>query len=84
MPFCCALGPRPVNRSGRWVVIGAGSRWCGVIRSQADPRHQSLAHEHLTPAQPTDVAPVLLLHGLGATSATWCQSADCSQRPDTA
>jgi hypothetical protein len=41
----------------------------GVLHPQADPRHQSLAHEHLTP-QPTDVAPALLLHGLGATSAT--------------
>ena len=55
--------------TGLSPALGVGG--AGVVRPQADPRSESLAHEHLTPAQPRDLSPVLLLHGLGATSATW-------------
>jgi pimeloyl-ACP methyl ester carboxylesterase len=55
--------------TGLSPALGVGG--AGVLRPKADPRRQSLAHEHLTPAQSTDDAPVLLLHGLGATSGTW-------------
>jgi hypothetical protein len=68
--LACWVNARSTEAAaGLSPALGVGG--AGVLRPQADPRHQSLAHEHLTPAQPTDVAPVLLLHGLGATSATW-------------
>ena len=55
--------------AGLSPALGVGG--AGVLRPQADPRTEPLAHEYLGPAEPTDLAPVLLLHGLGATSATW-------------
>jgi pimeloyl-ACP methyl ester carboxylesterase len=55
--------------AGLSPALGVGG--AGVLRPQADPRTEPLAHERLGPAEPTDLAPVLLLHGLGATSATW-------------
>ena len=55
--------------AGLSPALGVGG--AGVVRPQADPRSEPLAHEHLGPAEPIDLAPVLLLHGLGATSASW-------------
>ena len=58
--------------AGLSPALGVGG--AGVLRAQADPLVEPLAHEHLGPAEPTELAPVLLLHGLGATSATWLQA----------
>lgn len=53
--------------------LGIGGR--AVARPQLDPSHRQLAHEHLTPDGPRGSAPpaetLLLLPGLGGTSATW-------------
>lgn len=50
------------------IGIGGG----GVIRSQLDPRTHQLVHEHLEPDVPGRAGdPIVLLHGLGATVATW-------------
>jgi pimeloyl-ACP methyl ester carboxylesterase len=43
----------------------------GIVRPQTDPRTRPLAHEHLSPAEQRDGETLVLLHGLGATSATW-------------
>ena len=56
---------------GMLPALGLGGR--AVVRPQVDPNTRPLAHEHLTPAE-GDVPmpmPMLLLHGLGGTSATW-------------
>ena len=68
--------------TGMPPALGIGGR--AVLRPQLDPRTAQLAHEHLTPpasadgpaSMPTPVpvpvpVPVLLVPGLGGTSATW-------------
>ena len=50
-------------------ALGVGGG--GLVRAQHDPRSRPLAHEHLLPADESDPVPIVLLHGLGATSATW-------------
>lgn len=47
---------------------GAGIGGIGLVRPQHDPRHAPLAHRHLGADAGEQV---LLLHGLGVTSATW-------------
>lgn len=47
-------------------ALGIGG--AGVIRPQHDPRTRPLAHEHYGPSSGE---PIVLLHGLGATAATW-------------
>lgn len=47
-------------------ALGIGG--AGIIRPQIDPRTRPLTHEHFGPHGGT---PMLLLHGLGATAATW-------------
>jgi pimeloyl-ACP methyl ester carboxylesterase len=68
---------------GRWLAarhaeaaaglppaLGVGGG--GVVRAQTDPRTRPLAHEHLPPVEGLVARePMVLLHGLGATSATW-------------
>lgn len=49
--------------------LGLGGR--AVVHPQVDPHTRPLAHEHLTPAEGGVPMPMLLLHGLGGTSATW-------------
>lgn len=53
-------------------ALGVGGG--GVVRPQIDPRTQPLAHEHLAPPEAQDDVPLVLLHGLGATSATWIEA----------
>lgn len=60
-------------------ALGMGG--AAVIRVQGDPRRRDLFHVHAgpgtdaapagTPAKQTQHAPIVLLHGLGATSASW-------------
>ncbi|CCG02870.1 putative Esterase [Blastococcus saxobsidens DD2] len=47
-------------------ALGIGG--AGIIRPQIDPRTRSLAHEHFGTSASD---PLVLLHGLGATAATW-------------
>lgn len=47
-------------------ALGIGG--AGIIRPQLDPRTRSLGHEHLGTSTGD---PLVLLHGLGATAATW-------------
>ena len=47
-------------------ALGIGG--AGIIRPQIDPRTRSLAHEHFGTS---GAEPLVLLHGLGATAATW-------------
>ncbi len=62
-------------------ALGVGG--AAVLRPQTDPRRTVLAHEQfgqLTPASsatstPHSQAPVVFLHGLGATSSTWAPAA---------
>lgn len=42
-----------------------------VVRAQRDPRRHPLAHHHLGPALTGDPEVIVMLHGLGATSAVW-------------
>jgi pimeloyl-ACP methyl ester carboxylesterase len=51
-------------------ALGVGGG--GVLRAQSDPRLRQLAHEHLLAGAPhRSQDPLVLLHGLGATAATW-------------
>jgi pimeloyl-ACP methyl ester carboxylesterase len=51
-------------------AIGVGG--AGVLRPQRDPRRAVLAHESFGPVT---AEPLVLLHGLGATSTTWVPTA---------
>ena len=64
--------------TGMPPALGIGGR--AVVRPQLDPRTRPLAHEHLGPTAPAGSpaltvvpvpVPVLLVPGLGGTSATW-------------
>ncbi len=68
--------------TGMPPALGIGGR--AVVRPQLDPRTAQLAHEHLAPSAPADDSapmpmpmpvpvpvPMLLVPGLGGTSATW-------------
>lgn len=59
--------------TGMPPALGIGGR--AVVRAQLDPRARPLAHEHVPPptsaAGPPPAEPVLLVPGLGGTSATW-------------
>lgn len=55
--------------AGLAPALGVGG--AGVLRPQTDPRTHPLAHEHLGSSDVGDGEPLVLLHGLGATSATW-------------
>lgn len=59
---------RAEARSG--MAPGVGVTGAGVLRRQADPRAVPLAHEHAGP-DPGGEAAVVLIHGLGASSAFW-------------
>jgi len=50
-------------------ALGVGG--AGVLRPQTDPRTRPLAHEHLGSTDAVDGEPLVLLHGLGASSTTW-------------
>lgn len=61
------------------MAPGVGVTGAGVLRPQADPRTTPLAHRHpassvTTDDQPPDTA-VVLVHGLGASSAFWAPMA---------
>lgn len=63
------------------MAPGVGMTGAGVLRPQADPRTTSLVHVlvHAAPADRTSgtaAEPVVLVHGLGASSAFWAPVAD--------
>ncbi len=55
--------------AGLAPALGVGG--VAVLRPQRDPRRHPLAHEHLETQAGSGGEPLVLLHGLGATSATW-------------
>jgi pimeloyl-ACP methyl ester carboxylesterase len=59
------------GQRGMAPAVGIGG--AAVVRPQADPTEVDLVHEHLAPDAPGET--VLLLHGLGASSATWTPTA---------
>ena len=67
------------SETARGMQPGLGLGGLAVVRSQVDPRTHQLAHRHLMPgssvgsgtATTPGTTPMLLLHGLGGTSASW-------------
>lgn len=60
--------------AGLAPALGVGGT--AVLRPQLDPREHVLRHDRLGPCPPPPGAePLLLLHGLGATSSTWLPTA---------
>lgn len=55
-------------RAGMAPAVGIGG--AAVVRPQLDPATTDLVHETFGPAE-AGVEPLVLLHGLGASSATW-------------
>jgi pimeloyl-ACP methyl ester carboxylesterase len=55
--------------AGLAPAFGVGGS--GIVRPQRDPRRHVLAHESFGPPRGEADAPLLFLHGLGATSSTW-------------
>jgi len=69
---CWVEARRTEAATGMPPALGVGGR--AVVRPQLDPRTAQLAHEHLAPPASADgpmPVPMLLVPGLGGTSATW-------------
>lgn len=59
--------------AGLSPAMGIGGS--GVVRPQRDPRRHVLVHDTFGPPPEQAAEPLVLLHGLGATSSTWTPTA---------